>query len=119
MNFDDITKRFPNASASFIKANLPPGCSGSASFVEHSPSPVPLAADKAEEAATVRLHIRFTSVRKRLCDPDNISVKWTLDCLRFAGIIRGDEPDQITLEVRQRKATSEEQEATLIEVFKT
>lgn len=75
-----------------------------------------LAANQSQEAATGRLHIRFTSVRKRLCDPDNLSEKWLLDALRFTGAIQGDEPDKITLETTQRKCRKGEQEHTLIEI---
>jgi len=73
-----------------------------------------LAAQPVEAPATSRVHIRFESVRKRLCDPDNLSEKWTLDCLRYIGVIRGDEPDKITLETTQRKAAKNEAEHTQI-----
>jgi len=75
-----------------------------------------LAAQPVEASATSRIHIRFESVRKRLCDPDNICEKWTLDCLRYIGVIRGDEPDKITLETTQRKAAKGEAEHTQITI---
>ena len=76
-----------------------------------------LAEGKAETSDSKRVHIRFVSVRKRLCDPDNLSEKWLLDCLRYCHIISGDEPDKITLETTQRKAGKGEAEVTIIEIL--
>ena len=78
--------------------------------------PEPLAQDKAEKGATGRVHIIFISRRKRLCDPDNLSVKWLLDCLRYCGAIAGDEPEKITLEVKQEKCTKGQCPETIIEI---
>ena len=75
-----------------------------------------LAEKPIETRSTGRVHIRFVSVRKRLLDPDNICEKWTLDCLRYIGVIRGDEPDKITLETSQRKAEKGEEERTEITI---
>jgi len=75
-----------------------------------------LAKKPIETHTTSRVHIRFESVRKRLLDPDNICEKWTLDCLRYIGVIRGDEPDKITLETSQRKAEKGEEERTEITI---
>jgi hypothetical protein len=73
-----------------------------------------LAKKPIETHTASRVHIRFESVRKRLLDPDNICEKWTLDCLRYIGVIRGDEPDKITLETTQRRASKNEEEHTEI-----
>ena len=75
-----------------------------------------LAKKPIETHTTSRVHIRFESVRKRLLDPDNICEKWTLDCLRYIGVIRGDEPDKITLETTQRRASKNEEEHTEITI---
>jgi hypothetical protein len=75
-----------------------------------------LAADRCQEGTAVQFLVRFTSVRKQLCDPDNLSVKYLLDALRFAAVIPGDEPEKIQLEVTQRKCRKGEREHTLIEV---
>lgn len=111
MEANDIKRLFPHASASLIAANT-----GKDAVVERPPSNAALGASKGKEADSGRVHIRFVSVRKRLLDPDNISEKWTLDALRFAGIIRGDEPEKITLETTQRKAAKGEEEHTQIEI---
>lgn len=76
-----------------------------------------LAAHQSQETTAGRLHIRFVSRRKRLCDPDNCSVKWQLDCLRYCGALSGDEPDKITLEVSQQKVGKGEREETIIEIY--
>lgn len=74
----------------------------------------PLEANPREERAAGKLHIRFISWRQRLCDPDNLSVKWLLDCLRYCGAIAGDEPEKIHLEVMQRKVKLKSNERTEI-----
>ena len=83
-------------------------------IVERHPSPRPLAKDEGQEGGAGRVHLRIVSIRKRLLDPDNLSVKWLIDCLRYSSIIRGDEPDKITLQVEQRKCSKGEAEATEI-----
>ena len=90
----------------------------------HHPYPLPelerhlstgtLATHEGEESSPGRVHLRIISIRKRLLDPDNLSVKWLIDCLRYARIISGDEPDKITLQVEQRKCAKGEAEATQI-----
>jgi hypothetical protein len=82
--------------------------------LERNPSAGPLATHEGEEGGAGRVHLRIVSIRKRLLDPDNLSVKWLIDCLRYASIIRGDEPDKITLQVEQRKCGKGESEATQI-----
>ncbi len=117
MTRNELTRRFPNATESFIKANLGPESAGPDTVMERPVGNDSLAKDKSQEGAARPVHIRFTSVRKRLCDPDNLSVKWLLDCLRYCGAIAGDEPEKITLEVGQKKAAKGQQEHTLIELF--
>lgn len=77
-----------------------------------------LASDKGEKEASGRVHFKFVSVRKRLIDPDNVSVKWLLDCCRRIGIVAGDEHDKVTIETAQRKAEKGEEEHTIIEITK-
>ena len=92
--------------------------------LHHNPNPLPelernpctrtLAKDEEQEGGADRVHLRIVSIRKRLLDPDNLSVKWLIDCLRYSRIIQGDEPDKITLQVEQRKCAKGEAEATQI-----
>ena len=115
MNPDAIRRYFPNASASVLAANAEGA--GETAKLERDSRNEPLEARKAKKGGSSRLHISFVSVRKRLCDPDNISEKWLLDCLRYCGAIPGDEPEKITLETTQRKAARGEAEHTEITVY--
>ena len=76
----------------------------------------PLETDQVQEGTAGRVHIRFVSFRQRLCDPDNLSVKWMLDCLRYCGAIDGDEPEKISLEVAQKKVKLKSDERTEITI---
>ena len=83
-------------------------------IVERNPRSRSLATHEEQEGGAGRVHLRIVSIRKRLLDPDNLSPKWIIDCLRYSKIIRGDEPDKITLQVEQRKCGKGEAEATQI-----
>jgi len=115
-----LAARFPHMSRSARAINFPPHHdhhphhTGPPAELERDPLARPLAAQQTKAQSPSRVHLRFESVRTRLLDPDNISAKWTLDALRYAGIIRGDEPDKITIEVCQRKAQKGEAEHTVV-----
>lgn len=85
-------------------------------IVECAVGDEPLETNQSQEGTAGRFRVQFVSIRKRLCDPDNLSVKWLLDCLRYCGSIPGDEPEKIILEVSQRHTGKNEQEHTTIEV---
>ena len=76
----------------------------------------PLAKGKSKKEHTGRVHIRFTTKRKRLIDPDNIVAKYFIDCLRYAGAINDDTAKDISLETHQEKTRG--QEETIIELFR-
>lgn len=122
MNPHTILRLYPNASKSCIAANaadygIPHADNPRTNPKLEPPSGArPLATGKTETPDTGRVHIRFISVRQRLCDPDNLSEKWLLDCLRNCGAIKGDEPDKITLETTQRKTEKGEAEHTQITI---
>ena len=81
--------------------------------------PVELAVDSEREApGTGCPHVCFTLCRVRLLDVDAKyhSCKDLLDGLAIAGIIRGDQEGQVTLEVNQIKVSHYEDEQTLIEI---
>jgi hypothetical protein len=59
-----------------------------------------------------RVHVRITSYRRRLLDPDNLTAKWFLDACRYARLIRNDRPEDITYEVGQEKVARKEEERT-------
>ena len=118
MTRHELTKRYPRASESFIRANL----SVDASIPDAEQRERPKALARSDEGKTQRprlLHCRFTLCRKSLLDIDAkyASVKDLLDCLVFSGVIPGDKEGQITLEVNQKKIIKGQNEETVIEVF--
>lgn len=127
MNPHEILRRFPLASKSLLAANAKDYGPNSPTDSPHprktaKPQPTDAGSElarprQAQKAGAERVHLRITSVRKRLLDPDNLVPKWTIDALRYCGIIRGDEPDKITIETAQRKVVKGEEEHTLVEIF--
>ena len=103
------TLRKPNA-------NHNPNDTGATAKLERIAGDEPLAASKGKAESPSRIHLSIVSIRKRLCDPDNLSPKGLIDCLRYCGAIPGDEPDKITLETSQRKAEKGEEERTEITI---
>ena len=71
-----------------------------------------------EEAARsdTRRRVTVTSYRVRLLDPDNLCIKYHIDGLRYAGVIRDDTTNDIELFVRQFKVKTRQEERTEIEV---
>ena len=72
----------------------------------------PVAKTAGENKNTDRIRVCVTSYRRRLCDPDNLSPKYFIDCLRYAKIIPDDSPEFITLEVSQKKVNIKTDERT-------
>jgi hypothetical protein len=137
----DIKRMWPQASESFILANLDtphpirkktPTIASQAqesanhdnpdSLVSHSkPSKQKRALDRHHEGeaqSAGRPHVCFTLCRVRLLDVDAKygSVKDLLDGCAYAGLVVGDREDQITLEVRQEKVSHYEDEKTVIQI---
>ena len=77
----------------------------------------PLGTHQNEKGGSGRLAVRITRVGTKLLDVDNLygSVKFVCDALRYAKLIPEDNPNAITLEVRQRKVKKGET-GTLIEI---
>lgn len=77
----------------------------------------PVAAKERKGSDTKRFHVSVVSYRRRLCDADNLCVKYFVDCLRYAKIITDDSAKYITLQVEQQKvgAASEERTEIIIE----
>lgn len=107
---------FPNASRAFRELN--PHLSGGrrVAKLEQGTGGKPLEARKAKEKNTQRYFIRVESVRKRLCDPDNLCCKYHIDALRYARIIPDDCPEIIDFKPMQRKCEKGETEKTIIEI---
>jgi len=122
MNPHTIRRLFPHASQSLIAANEQDygkpyiESDGQIAKLERAIGDEPLAESEGKKEASGRVHFKFISVRKRLIDPDNVSVKWLLDCCRRIGLVKGDEHDKVTIETTQRRANKEEKEHTIIEI---
>lgn len=112
-------KLFPNASDSFLRLNpnLRPDGQAPGAKLEPSAGHGPLAAIQAEAGDTAQFLVRVTSFRVRLCDEDNLAVKWFVDCVRYAGAIPDDAPEIAHIEARQFRVKTAAEERTLIEVF--
>jgi len=122
MNPHTIRRLFPNASKSIIDANAQDyakphaDCAGTIAKLEYAPSDGPLATGEIEKEDTGRISIRIVSVRKRLCDEDNLSEKALVDCLRYCGAIPQDSPETVGIQTTQRKAAKGEAEHTQITI---
>ena len=73
-----------------------------------------LATKGGETKNPTRIIVRVKSYRKKLLDFDNLTVKYFVDGLRYAGLIPDDTPDKITLEVSQEKSAEERTEIEII-----
>jgi len=118
MNRHELSRRFPKASASFIKANLDPEGAGPAAVLEPDPGHAPLETKEVQGSTGAGFLVRITSIRKRLLDEDNLCAKYHCDLLRYAGVIPDDAPGICKIQTTQRKAGKEETEHTIIEVLK-
>ena len=117
MNREEIIRRYPHASESFIRANLSADNSGPVAKLESNPGDAPLEAEKVQRPACERFLVRVTSIRKRLLDEDNLCEKFHVDLCRYAGIIPDDSPARVKIEVCQIKAARGVAETISVEVF--
>lgn len=76
----------------------------------------PLGASQVQEADSIRVRVRVVSIRKRLCDEDNLCEKFHVDCLRYLGAIPDDSPEKVSIETTQRQAAKGEDERTEITI---
>lgn len=115
----ELRRRFPHASAEFLKANaaLESQAAGPAAIVEPDSRDAPLATRQIQEATARRFLVRITSIRKRLLDSDNPCEKFLVDLCRYAGVICDDNYQQTKVEVVQRKCAKGETEKTVIQVW--
>ena len=123
MSRDEIIKRYPNASESFIRANLNPnaGSSGIRPTTQKPTKRVPLDdAIRPEEKnwynAAVSFEIVFTIYSRRPADYDGYDIKALQDFLVKAGIITDDRWDVLAGRVVSRKAATEGEERTEIQI---
>ena len=118
MSRDEILKRYPNSSESFLRANVSTDVAGTVTKLERNPCNGALEAQEVQGQTGERILVRITSFRRRLLDEDNQCEKYHVDLCRYAGVIPCDTPGEVQIEVRQRKAHKAAREETLVEVFK-
>jgi len=116
MNADELTRKFPGASADFIRANISADNTRAIAQLESTARPRALAAKKGKGCDSQRFFVRVTSRRGRLLDEDNLCPKYHVDLCRYAGVIPGDAPDQVSIQTRQQKVGKSEAEEIVIEV---
>lgn len=75
-----------------------------------------MAEKEGEERYPDRVRVSVVSFRTRLCDPDNLCPKYFVDCLRYAGLIENDRPEDISLQVSQVKVRTKSEERTEITI---
>lgn len=114
MNLTDFNERIQKQ----IRSQLQAGHPRPAAIVESNPRHEPLATKEVQGSTGEKVLVRVESIRSRLLDEDNLCEKYHVDLLRYAGVIPGDTPDEIKIEVSQRKAQKGEQERIVIEVDK-
>jgi len=76
----------------------------------------PLGQKKAKGGNLQRSVVSITSYRCRLLDPDNLCVKYHIDAIRLAEIIKDDTAEDIEIILRQVKTKTRKEEKTIIEV---
>lgn len=116
MTANEIRRRFPKASFAFIQANAETDHPLSSPVVECRPVNEPLATAQVEKGNPGRVSVVVTSYRRRLLDEDNLCEKFHVDCCRYAGILSSDAPDKTSIQVRQVKVKTKEEERTEIEI---
>ncbi len=121
MTENELRRRFPNASPSFIKANLGDRIEGIRAVQSKPDERLPLDnVDQGKEAcwhdASKRFEIVFHVFSRRPCDWDGYDIKALQDFLVHAGILPDDGWNTISGRVNSCKATTEEEEKTIIEI---
>jgi hypothetical protein len=135
MSPDELRKRLPQASDSFIRANTSPVRASvdegvraddradqnrSARESAELERPIVYAATetvRTEKTPSTRFLVRVTDYRIRLIDEDNLSEKFTVDSLRYCGLLPSDAPGKCKIEVSQKKVHRKDEARVEIEIF--
>lgn len=96
---------------------FPLGSTGQVTVLERNSSDGTRATPAVKETVSTKFLVCVESVRKRLCDSDNLCAKYVIDCCRFAGVLPDDSPDQTQIQISQRKAVKGETERTIVEIY--
>lgn len=118
---NELRKRFPNASAAFIKLNAQTaGVRDRLQDPQQKPHPGQRGQGthprKDQGPPSRRILVRITSLRTRLLDEDNLYVNSVVNALRHEGIIPDDDPRTVKIQVRQAQVLARDEERTIIEV---
>jgi hypothetical protein len=115
MTKNELSRRFPNASEAFLRANKDRVESeGESPKPECNLGNESLGKDEVKEVNSGRVKIIYHVFRSRLCDPDNVFLKYHTNGLRYEGLIRDDRNQDIEIEVEQFKSREEFVIITLI-----
>ena len=119
MNENDrqrIKQLFPNASAEFLSLNLGFGIRAEAN--KPTPRQALERTVEGKEKVSTRVGLKYVLYRVRLLDPDAVhgATKVCTDCLCQAGLIPGDGPEQIELDVTQIKVAHMNEQRTTLKI---
>lgn len=76
----------------------------------------PLETAPVQKGASGKVLVLLTSFRRRLLDEDNLCEKYHVDCCRYAGLIRADDPGSAKIQICQEKVGSGQAEFVRIEI---
>ena len=76
----------------------------------------PLATSQTENSHPRKFLVRVTSFRRRLLDEDNLCEKYHVDCCRYSGLLRADDPSEARIVTTQEKVQTKAEERTVIEI---
>jgi hypothetical protein len=114
MNENELKTRFPRGSKAFFDAN-----SGVCPKADQ-PTPRPALERPVEgkEKMPARISVEYVLYRVRLLDPDAIhgATKVCTDCLCQSGLLPGDGPEQINLEVTQERVRHKSEQRTTLKI---
>jgi hypothetical protein len=121
MTYDELLKRFPYASSSFLQRNADDLRPRLRTIQSKPDERLPLDNLAAPEEAgwydaPCRFEIVFTVYSRNPCDWDGYDIKALQDFLITAGIIPGDGWKQLSGRVLSRKAATEAEERTEIQI---
>lgn len=115
MTRNEILRRYPNASESFIRANQTEDCRALPSAkLEHPILNGVQSQIQGTPKDSQRFSVRVISYRAILCDPDNLCGKYFVDCLRYAGLLSDDTAEIVDYSISQQKCPKAEEKTEII-----
>lgn len=116
MTRNELSRRYPNASESFLKQNSSDGVAPNA-VAKPDPQYEPVAEKAGTGSDDCFRFVLVTSHRVRLVDERNLYDKYFIDCLVRAGLLHDDSPRFCKIQVGQIKVEDPAAERTTIEIF--